>query len=502
MFSTNLIKKAFFPIEKKEYNKILLLLFLTLLTSIMEILSVGIIIPILNFFVGNDYLKYSAYFQFFKLEDKNDFLILTLSLFFLAHVIKFFFNRYLIILQNSFTHDLYVKIAKILFQDYLNKDYNFHINKNSAELIRNVITEGNLFSFGVIFNLVRLISELIIFTSLAILLIYINYKVSIIIISFFSISSFIFYKIHSSTLKKLGEKRQFHSTIVLKQLQESFNGFRELILNKLQPIFFKNFSIHTRENANIGIKKDIIVQMPRLILELITISSLILIVIFLIYDGYLIEEIFIILGIFLYTTMRILPSVSKIVQSINSIRYNLPVVDLIYNQIKNIKLNQKNEEKIIKSKKFEFNEISLKNIEFYFKENNSIFKNLSLDLKNGSKIGLIGKSGSGKSTLINLLCGLLKPSNGNIEIDKQNISKTIKNFQGEIGYVPQNVTIFDESIIFNIALEFDVSKIDFKKIDEILKELDLYDDFIKLPNKLNEKVGEKGSKLSGVNVKD
>ena len=237
--------------------------------------------------------------------------------------------------------------------------------------------------------------------------------------------------------------------------------------------------------------------MPRLILELITISSLILIVIFLIYDGYLIEEIFIILGIFLYTTMRILPSVSKIVQSINSIRYNLPVVDLIYNQIKNIKLNQKNEEKIIKSKKFEFNEISLKNIEFYFKENNSIFKNLSLDLKNGSKIGLIGKSGSGKSTLINLLCGLLKPSNGNIEIDKQNISKTIKNFQGEIGYVPQNVTIFDESIIFNIALEFDVSKIDFKKIDEILKELDLYDDFIKLPNKLNEKVGEKGSKLSG-----
>ena len=217
-------------------------------------------------------------------------------------------------------------------------------------MIRNVITEGNLFSFGVIFNLVRLISELIIFTSLAILLIYINYKVSIIIISFFSISSFIFYKIHSSTLKKLGEKRQFHSTIVLKQLQESFNGFRELILNKLQPIFFKNFSIHTRENANIGIKKDIIVQMPRLILELITISSLILIVIFLIYDGYLIEEIFIILGIFLYTTMRILPSVSKIVQSINSIRYNLPVVDLIYNQIKNIKLNQKNEEKIIKSK--------------------------------------------------------------------------------------------------------------------------------------------------------
>ena len=74
-------------------------------------------------------------------------------------------------------------------------------------------------------------------------------------------------------------------------------------------------------------------------------------IVILIYDGYLIEEIFIILGIFLYTTMRILPSVSKIVQSINSIRYNLPVVDLIYNQIKKYQIKSKNEEKNYKKRK-------------------------------------------------------------------------------------------------------------------------------------------------------
>ena len=98
---------------------------------------------------------------------------------------------------------------------------------------------------------------------------------------------------------------------MIKQLQESFDGL-ELILNKLQLIFYKNFYIHTRANADVGIKKDIIVQMPRLILELLTISSLVLIVIFLIYEDYTISQIFILLGVFLYTTIRILPSVSKL----------------------------------------------------------------------------------------------------------------------------------------------------------------------------------------------
>lgn len=497
MLSIKLIKKAFSPIEKNEYKKIFLLLLLTLITSLTEVISVGIVIPILNLFVGDDYLIYLNYFQFLNFEDKNQILIFILFLFFLAHLAKFFLNRYLIIIQNKFSHNLYVKISKTLFQDYLSKDYTFYVNKSSAELTRNIISEANHFSFGVIFHLVRLFSELIIFTSLGVLLIYINYKISLLTLGFFSITSYFYYKINSSSLKKLGEKRQFHSEKVFKQLQESFDGFRELILNKLQSIFNKNFYKHTRANADVGIKKDIITQMPRLTLELLTITSLVLIVIFLIYEGYTINQIFILLGIFLYTTIRILPSVSKIIQSIQSINFNEAVVELISNQMKNIKFNKIDDDKNNYNEQLKFKKIKLNDINFYYKKNNHILKDVNLEINFGDKIGLIGKSGSGKSTLINIICGLLKPLNGDLKIDDQDLKNIIKTYQNKIGYVPQNVTIFDESIIFNIALEFDESKINIDRINKILQELELYEVINKLPNKLYEIVGEKGIKLSG-----
>ena len=187
----------------------------------------------------------------------------------------------------------------------------------------------------------------------------------------------------------------------------------------------------------------------------------------------------------------------KIIQSIQSINFNETVVELISNQIKNIKLNKIEDGKNYNKAEFKFKKIKLNDINFYYKKNNHILKNVNLDINFGEKIGLIGKSGSGKSTLINIICGLLKPLNGDLKIDDQDLKNNIRTYQNQIGYVPQNVTIFDESVIFNIALEFDESKINIDRVNKILKELELYEVIDKLPNKLYEIVGEKGAKLSG-----
>ena len=227
-----------------------------------------------------------------------------------------------------------------------------------------------------------------------------------------------------------------------------------------------------------------------------------LIVIFLIYEDYTISQIFILLGVFLYTTIRILPSVSKIIQSIQSINFNETVVELISNQIKNIKLNKIEDGKNYNKAEFKFKKIKLNDINFYYKKNNHILKNVNLDINFGEKIGLIGKSGSGKSTLINIICGLLKPLNGDLKIDDQDLKNNIRTYQNQIGYVPQNVTIFDESVIFNIALEFDESKINIDRVNKILKELELYEVIDKLPNKLYEIVGEKELNYLVDSVKD
>ena len=122
---------------------------------------------------------------------------------------------------------------------------------------------------------------------------------------------------------------------------------------------------------------------------------------------------------------------------------------------------------------------------------------ININISKGSKIGIVGKSGSGKSTFINLFCGLLKPKRGNIFIDNVNLINVCKEFQEGMAYVPQKVTIFDESILFNITLELDEDLIDFSKLNKILKVTEMYDFVYSLSNNIKENVGEKGSKLSG-----
>lgn len=500
MFYLNFIKKAFFLVEKKDFIKILKLLFLTLLTSFAELISIGLVIPILNLFVGNNYLDFIKYFNFIELTNKNDFLILILFLFGLAHLIKFFLNRLLIFSQNEFSQNFYVKVSKYLFNDYLNKNYSFYINKNSSELTRNIMSEAFLYSSGVIFHYVRLFSELIVFVSLTILLLFYNYQITLITIGFFSIFGYFFYKSNAKILKEIGKKRQYHTDKIFKRLKESFSGFRELILNKLQKIFYDNYLYHAKENAFVAIKKDNTVALPRLILELITIFVLILIIIFLILNEYDISEIFILLGVFLYTTIRILPSVAKIVQSAQSIKFNESVVDVIYTQL-NDKINNKSfevkNERYQNKTKLNFENIIFKDVSFYYKKENLILNDINLKITNNNKIGIIGQSGSGKSTFINLFCGLLEPTNGHLTLDKDNYEKSKHLFQEYIGYVPQNVTIFDESVIFNIALENQSSKVDLQRIKKILKEVKLDEVVNNLPNKEFEMVGENGAKLSG-----
>lgn len=495
MLNYHIFKKAFYSIGKQEYKYLFILLILTIFTSFTELISIGLIIPLLNLFLDNDYLKYFQYFNFFNLESKNDILIFILLIFGLAHLFKFFLNRYLIILHQSFSNNLNLKISKKLFSDYIYKDFIFYTNKNSAELIRNIISESNLFSFGVILMSLKLISESIIFISIMIVLFIFNLEITLIIIIFFSVVGYYLLKSNSKNLKSWGEKRQICMEKIYKILNESFASYRELVLNNLQNIFFKNFSLYAEKNAELQIKKEVSVQMPRLAMELITIIMLILIVTYLIIRGNKLDDIFILLGVFLYAAVRILPSVNKIIQSIQSIKFNNAVIDVVYEQIKNID-NQKIDKNFDKVK-LEYKTIKFNNISFFYKKNEPLLNNLNFEVKKGEKIGLIGKSGSGKTTLINLFSGLLKPKNGNIEIDKKNIENIIKKYQGEIGYVPQKVTVFDESILFNITLELDNRKIDFERFNKILKEVDLYEIINNLPNKINESAGEEGSKFSG-----
>lgn len=495
-------KKTTFVISEKYHSKLFIILILTLLSAVIELAGIGMIIPILSIFVDGDYLKYTKILPFFNDKPKEEIFIIILIGFLLLYFCKFFLLRYLIHQQNGLGHKIYTDVSRKLFENYLYKDFFFHLKNNSSFLIRNIQTESNLYSFGVIFPGIRLLSELVVFLSITIMLMIFNLTASLIVILFFSTVGYILIKITNVKLRSWGEIRQYRSAQILKQLQQSFQSIKEVIINNLQEIFLNKFHHHNLENALAGKNRDTTVQMPRLILELLGVFTFIILIFFLLYLGEPVSEIFVIIGVFFFAAVRLLPGVSKIVNSIQALRFNTPVVNLIYNEM----IDCKNNEIFIESHKnrvennlINFEKVSIENLSFsYPNSKNKIFDKVNFEILANDKVGIIGKTGVGKTTFLNIITGLIKCDEGKVLINNKDINSIKLDWQKIIGYVPQQVSIIDESILFNITLESDKKIIDFKKLDYVLETVDLYDYIYGLPKNIYEVVGERrGEKLSG-----
>ena len=205
----NLIKKILYPLHNKDIKNLSYIFILTVIAAIFELLGIGLIIPILNIFVGNDFQRYIDSFEFLINLDKEQILNVLLSFLVLIYFVKFFVLRNLIYLQNNFSYNLFTDISKKIFQKYLFKDFSFHLNKNSSELIRNIQSEANLFSFGVIFPIIRLLSEILIFISICVVLIIYEWQASLITIFLMSFVGFIILRFTNERLKNGEDKDHF-----------------------------------------------------------------------------------------------------------------------------------------------------------------------------------------------------------------------------------------------------------------------------------------------------
>ena len=297
---TNYFKKIVYPLQTKDIKKLFVIFILTILTAIFELLGIGIIIPILNIFAGNNFLQYTNNFDFLTNVKKENILVFFLILLIFVYFLKFFLLKTLIYMQNDFSHRLFTDISRKIFENYLYKKFAFHLKKNSSELIRNTQSEANLFSFGIIFPLVRLLSEILIFFSIGTMLIIYDWQASAITIILMSSVGFFLLKITNEKLKEWGKKRQLHSNLVLKQLQQSFSSIKEIILNSLENVFLDKFHYHNLENAKAGRNRDTTIQLPRLILELVGVTTFIILTIFLLNTGKNISETFITIGVFFF----------------------------------------------------------------------------------------------------------------------------------------------------------------------------------------------------------
>ena len=297
----------------------------------------------------------------------------------------------------------------------------------------------------------------------------------------------------------LSKIRQEYQAFCIKELQEGFRAIKDIKMFNKEKEFFLKFNNKINTYSKCAAKIQYISMLPRLFLEFITILVMLSLVVFLFFSGSPLSDILVLLALYAVAAFRILPSINRLLSSYQSLSFGLLSLDTIYNDYKFFSNNENKNFMLLESKKIFFRKsIDLKNITFVYSESNKvILNNVSLRIAANTTVGIIGESGSGKTTLIDIIVGLLKPSSGKIFVDGKEINFNEYHWKNNIGYVPQNIYLLDDSIKKNIAFGYQDFLIDEKNI-LLASNISETDEFVKLlPKKYDTITGEAGVNLSG-----
>lgn len=491
--------KIFLSFSVKEKKYFYFLMFLMLIGMILETMSIGLVFPLLSYVIEND--KKNNIFNkfFFESTSLNDFLnqYITLTNILVFIIVIFLFKNiflfYQVFFQAKFSSILGINKSQSLYKKYISSPYSFHIENNSGLLLRNITEEvGNY--CGAVIVLMRLMTEIFVLFGILILLLLVSPFIIFSIILIFLSVLYSYQKITKKLFLNWGvQKQELYGKRII-SIQQTFGAFKELkILNKFRK-FYDNFKKLNTNLYSINVKNETLLSVPKFLIETILV---IIICLVLIYFS-LIDELsssIPLLGLMAAASFRILPSINKIINYIQELRYFNASLQLVVKEFDYWKNNKKlNENK--KTDVSFVNRIDFTDVYFSY-DNKEIFKNLNISIKFGNIIGIYGDSGSGKSTFLDLLIGLHSPLSGNIKIDGLGIQKNINAWFKNIGYVPQSVFLIDDSIKNNIALGVDDKNIDKFNLVKAIHNSGLSDFIENLENGIETIVGENGVTLSG-----
>jgi ATP-binding cassette, subfamily B, bacterial PglK len=502
-------KKILYLFTSKERTQVFLLLVCMLIGSILELVGLGVI-PIFTSFVAqsatvinNPYVVH--FYKLLNLKSHEQLIVVVGILLVALYVFKSIFLFSVTYIEHTFIFNKMRRLTVNLYRTYLGSDYTFHLERNSAELINYIKHESYHLFMGVVIPFISFLTELVLVTLIVISLVAVEPigMLSVVIVT--AILGAIYYQLIKQKLVDIGEVRQVQAGKMLQWIAQGLNGIKEIKVIGREEFFVSQFDNHVKMYTGATKLTMTLEIVPRMVLETFAIIIIVGLVMIGLSQGRSPGALLSGVTLFAVAAFRLLPAVNRVLVHLTSINYNLSSLNVIYNDLRSLEKQAVIDRTYNSSATLApINQISLnqvlelQNVAYHYPNSEQLaIPDLSMILPKGHMIGIVGHSGAGKTTFIDLLLGLLTPTSGKILADGVDINTNLDSWRENIGYIPQNIYLFDDTIRANIAFGCYPEQIDEEHVWQVLQAVQLHDFVQDLPDRLDTMIGESGARLSG-----
>ncbi len=491
-------------IKKDKKYKIFIYAVLTIISAFADLLSIGAIIPFVIVFTEPNQLNNFEIFvsikNYLNLNSIEDIQLFLFSCFSIAVIFAGTIKISLSWFQSRLAYGVAADLGNMVFSSALAKPYDYHLGKNSNEIVSAIANKANIVADNIIHPVLSFLLAFVTVMAIGSLLFYINALVTVIVFSLIFFVYSLIALLTSKHIRKASVEINHNYDSVMRIIREGLEGIRYVILTSSKNIFIKahekSENILRTSQANVSFASIF----PRSVIETFALLVFAWVVFVFIDSSGGSSELISLMSAIVMSIQRLLPILQQAYFGWTKLSGAKAIIEdtLLYLDDISFLTNNLVEQDI---KKLPFNKlIELKNISFAYPNNHEspILKDISLEISRAAKIGITGVSGSGKSTLIDIIMGFLKPQKGEIFIDNIELEfeKNKKNWQKNISLVPQNIYLSDSSIVSNIAFGEDEELIDYKKVLEVIRITQLDKLIASLNDGIHYVVGEDGKNLS------
>lgn len=492
-------RKIWSVLTPAEKRGAVVLLCLMLIGMVLETLGAGLVVPALALLTQRDfaarYPSLQPVFQALGNPSQQNLVIGGMLTLVGVYLIKAGFLAFLAWRQTRFAFGMQAQLSQQLFKVYLCQPYTFHLQRNSAQLINNAITEVTLFIHNGMIPGMLLLTESMVVLGLCSLLLVVEPWGALIVVGVLGTASWGFYHLTRGRIKRWGAARQYHDGQRVQHLQQGLGGAKEVKLLGRESDFLAQYRVHNTESVRVGGLMYTLQQFPRLWLELLTVTGLTILVISMLAQDRALEAVLPTLGLFAASAFRLMPSINRVLGAVQSLRYGLPVINILHEEL-NLAIPKV---AATRSPAMPFRAVlELSRVTYAYPGAVApALKEISLAIQCGESVGFIGASGAGKSTLVDILLGLLTPDRGEIRVDGKDIQTNLRSWQDQIGYVSQSIFLTDDTLRRNVAFGLANEEIDDVAVHRAIRAAQLEEFATSLPDGLESFVGERGVRLSG-----